>query len=296
MKVSVIIPVYRDWTRLALCLDALEKQAYPSNQFEILVVNNDPSTQVPDWFEIPKNCTLLEEEQPGSYAARNRGLEAAQGELYCFTDADCRPSAGWLEEIVGVFERKPEVDIIGGEIRLEASFSSNNPAELYELIYSLKQEDYVGQNWAATANMGARKSVFDAVGTFDAGLFSNGDYEWCQRVGAAGRKITYCREAFVLHPARSTINLILMKFRRIVGGQVARKIKKIGYLRCLILFIVTFPFKVLPPTSGLTRLNSERRIGLAMRMRIYGLLYLIKITKTIERGRLLLFRSEPNRA
>ena len=48
--VSVIIPTYHDWDRLKLCLKALEQQRYPTDRFEVLVVNNDPEGQ---WFEWP---------------------------------------------------------------------------------------------------------------------------------------------------------------------------------------------------------------------------------------------------
>jgi cellulose synthase/poly-beta-1,6-N-acetylglucosamine synthase-like glycosyltransferase len=40
-RLSVIIPVYRDWDDLRRCLAALAQQTWPAGDFEILVVNND---------------------------------------------------------------------------------------------------------------------------------------------------------------------------------------------------------------------------------------------------------------
>src|SRR5690554_6136694 len=89
--VSVIIPTYHDWERLRLCLDSLNRQTYPKERYEIIVVNNDPEDVVPANFVVPNNFTILEESKPGSYAARNRAIQAAKGEIYAFTDSDCQP-------------------------------------------------------------------------------------------------------------------------------------------------------------------------------------------------------------
>ena len=44
--VSVIIPVYNDSNRLKLCLQALEKQTYPSERYEVIVVDNNSTEDI----------------------------------------------------------------------------------------------------------------------------------------------------------------------------------------------------------------------------------------------------------
>ena len=93
-RISVIIPVYRDWDDLRRCLAALTQQSWSESDFEILVVNND-TQPAPDDLVAP-NLRLLQEPQGHSYAARNAGVAAARGELLAFTDADCQPAPDWL--------------------------------------------------------------------------------------------------------------------------------------------------------------------------------------------------------
>ncbi|WP_353057092.1 glycosyltransferase family A protein [Microbulbifer sp. VAAF005] len=37
--------------------------------------------------------------KPGSYAARNKGVELAEGDWLIFTDADCLPDSKWIAGI-----------------------------------------------------------------------------------------------------------------------------------------------------------------------------------------------------
>jgi len=97
--VSIIIPTYRDWDRLRVCLDALAVQTYPRDRIEVIVVNNDPAN-APGTLAFPGTLRLVDEETPGSYAARNAGLRVAGGDVLLFTDADCVPEPRWVEEAV----------------------------------------------------------------------------------------------------------------------------------------------------------------------------------------------------
>jgi glycosyltransferase involved in cell wall biosynthesis len=85
MKVSVIIPVYRDWDMLQNCLNHLSNQSYPKDTFEIIIVNNDQDSVPPQNFIFPSNSTIVIEAIPGSYAARNTGIMVATSEIIAFT-------------------------------------------------------------------------------------------------------------------------------------------------------------------------------------------------------------------
>src|SRR5688572_11109439 len=96
VKISVIIAVLDDFSRLRTCLDALARQTLGVQQLEVLVVDNgskeDPEPQLADYPFV----RVLRESTPGSYAARNAALPVAHGRILAFTDSDCLPTPGWL--------------------------------------------------------------------------------------------------------------------------------------------------------------------------------------------------------
>src|SRR5690606_33493940 len=102
-KISVIIPTYHDWARLILCVEALKNQSFPQEDFEVLIVNNDPLDKVPAGFPIFPNFSIINEEKPGSYAARNSAIKIAKGEILAFTDSDCIPDKDWLQNAYRYF-------------------------------------------------------------------------------------------------------------------------------------------------------------------------------------------------
>ena len=69
--VSVIIPCLNDYNRLIKCLGMLEKQTYPADAYEVIVVDNGASFKpYPGLSEFP-HAKLIYEPRGGSYAARN---------------------------------------------------------------------------------------------------------------------------------------------------------------------------------------------------------------------------------
>jgi GT2 family glycosyltransferase len=216
-RVSVIVPTYRHWPALAGCLDALAAQTLPADAVEILIVNNEPSDPVPTSLRLPGNARLLSEEKAGSYAARNRALSEARGELLAFTDADCIPAADWLETAVAAIST--EVPRIAGAVELFFSSARLNAAECFEKAFSFQQERYVRRGTAVTANLIVHRSVFQRMGPFDARLLSGGDFAWNLAATRAGVPLVYVPQCRVRHPARTSRAALFEKHRRIAGAQ-----------------------------------------------------------------------------
>jgi glycosyltransferase involved in cell wall biosynthesis len=219
--VSVIIPVYNDPERLPRCLEALEQQTYPSDLYEVIVVDNGSEEPIaPACNSFPHVRTALEL-VPGSYAARNRGLSLARGAVIAFTDADAIPAADWIASGVAALRATPNCGAIGGRISLFARDPLMPTAvELYELVFGLPQEKYVTDyNFAVTANMFTSRDVLDRVGGFNPILKSNGDREWSRRVFNAGYKLEYAGEVCVAHPARRNFADLYKKTLRVTSGR-----------------------------------------------------------------------------
>ena len=220
LQVSIIVPTFRDWDRLLLCLSALTAQNFPKANYEILVANNDPSNPIPDQFNIPDNCRIFNVEKSGSYAARNAALSRAKGQIIGFTDSDCIPAGDWIANAVGFLELNSQYSRIAGKIELFYEGADLTSAELFEKVYAFKQDHVCEKlNSSVTGNMFAYKYVFEDVGNFDEDLYSGGDHEWSFRAQAKGYLIGYGADVIVKHPARSTMQQLIKKSKRVGGGK-----------------------------------------------------------------------------
>jgi glycosyltransferase involved in cell wall biosynthesis len=220
--VSVIIPVLNDAGRLQICLQALAQQTYPQDCFEVIVVDNgsEPGQAIAPVVAHFSNVTAAVEDFPSSFAARNRGILLAKGEVIAFTDADCIPAADWLEQGVQMLLQTPNCGLVAG--RVDVFFKHPDratPVELYERITAFPQQDLIErQHYAATANVFTFKQVIDRVGGFEADLKSSGDIEWGQRIATFGYRQVYADSACIAHPARDSFAQLFKRTVRLAGG------------------------------------------------------------------------------
>src|SRR5262245_38173822 len=152
---------------LRASLDALVGQHYPSTDYEILLVDNGSTDRSVEIARRYERVTLLAEPAPGPYAARNRGIRAARGDIVAFTDSDCAPHPSWLSAIAAAMS-EPGLELLCGrripagrsllleslvdyEITKDAVVLGGNDAELY---------------YGYSNNMAVRRQVFERLGLF----------------------------------------------------------------------------------------------------------------------------------
>ena len=99
LKLSIIIPVYNVEPYIAKCLDSCLHQDIPTDEYEIIVVNDgSPDNSVvivKDYMQRYLNVRLVNRDNGGLSAARNTGLKEAKGEYVWFVDSD-----DWIEPYV----------------------------------------------------------------------------------------------------------------------------------------------------------------------------------------------------
>lgn len=217
-EISVVIPHLNDPGRLALCLSALAVQTLTPGRLEVLVIDNGSKEPPIDLVAHFPGMRLVAEPTPGPGPARNRGVALARAPIVAFTDSDCIPGPDWLETILTAFATDSASAVLGGTVRVFAETPGRpNLAEAFDLVYGFRQALTIARHdFSATANLAARREVFEAVGGF-AGLSVSEDMDWGRRAKAAGFPTRFVPEAMVEHPARRSMSDLRRQWDRHVS-------------------------------------------------------------------------------
>lgn len=289
--VSVIIPVFNDAERLKICLQALEQQTYPQQFYEVIVVDNasDSEQNISGVVAEFARSIAAYESVPGSYAARNKGIALAKGDVIAFTDADCIPAADWLEAGVACLQEN-RCGLVAGKISIFFEDDRQiTPVELYESITAFPQQKLLElRHFGATANLFTFRQVIAAVGGFDADLKSGGDIEWGQRVFNRGYKQVYSDAAVVRHPARRSFKQLYRRTIRLVGGaHDLQRQQTSSFLKQNLEFAKDLAFDLVPPLMFVVNVFLDARLpNLQQKLSVSLVMFCVRYISAWERLRL----------
>lgn len=108
MKLSIVIPVYNVEDHVGQTLESVF--ATDATDFEVIVVNDgtkDGSMDVVRRYADRPNLTIIEQENQGLSAARNRGLDAARGDNVWFVDSDDFLVENGVGKVLGLLAERP---------------------------------------------------------------------------------------------------------------------------------------------------------------------------------------------
>jgi len=110
-RVSVIIPTYNCETYVGQAVESVLAQTY--QDFELIVVDDGSTDNTRQVLEpYLDRITYLYQENQGESAARNRGIQMAQGEYVAFLDSDDLWLPRKLERQVAAMEVSPEAILV----------------------------------------------------------------------------------------------------------------------------------------------------------------------------------------
>lgn len=123
MKVSVIIPAYNIEDYIGKCLDSVLSQDFDQSQMEIIVIDDgstDKTGEVIDNYASKHNLIRpIHKKNEGVSAARNDGIEAANGEYIFFFDGDDFQEKETCRELIEIADRESADAVIYGYHRFE---------------------------------------------------------------------------------------------------------------------------------------------------------------------------------
>ena len=214
--VSVIVAHYEQPRELARTLLALDRQRYPRELVEIIVVD-DGSAEQP---VVPGHVTLVSQADDGFRvaAARNLAVSQAHGDVLVFLDADTSPEPDYLGEMVRLpaltwdavtvgRRRHADLSAVDASAEIAEAGSTHELDEprwlrdAYRDTGDLLASDHRSYRFIIGAVIACTRRFFDEVGGFDESFSRYGgeDWEWAYRAWARGAVLAHVPTAIAWH-------------------------------------------------------------------------------------------------
>lgn len=180
--ISILIAARNEEESILICLEAIERLAYPINRIEVLIGNDqstDRTATLVNEFIANKPLFRLVEIQPGSEALRGKTNVLAQlaqqacGQFFFFTDADTTVPSGWLAAMSHYLESG--AGVVTG-ITLPDGPTLFHKLQAIDWLYNLTLTHLLSLfGLPVTAmgnNMAVSRRAYEAVGGYEAIPFS----------------------------------------------------------------------------------------------------------------------------
>lgn len=196
---SIIIPVYNAEKTLRECLDSICEQTF--DNYEVILINDgstDQSLSICKRYEIQnKKFRVHHQDNAGPSAARNAGLDIAEGKWICFVDSDDCIEASYLQDIWDAAQNSDADVVFIGHNKVNESGTKEVflPGEVLETNIKtalvLSEHDMFGYTWIKAFRRDSIKELrFDAsLNLFEDEVFTCQVLPNCRRIGVVNKPI-----------------------------------------------------------------------------------------------------------
>ena len=189
-------------------ITALEQQAYPSDAYEVIIVSDGSTDGTHAYLEALRSTMRLRwfpQANRGPAAARNAGIQKADGELIVFIDDDVVPEPQLLAEHARSHDEAGRDVVVLGPLLTPDGFQMA-PWVRWEQDMLMKQYNAMLRgDWPATArqfytgNASLRRSHILDSGGFDEGFRRAEDVELAYRLATNGLEFVFNMQAAGMH-------------------------------------------------------------------------------------------------
>jgi glycosyltransferase involved in cell wall biosynthesis len=214
VAVSVVIPCFNSSAFVAETVGSVLSQTM--REFEIVFVDDgseDDTRSVIDAIiaahrDVPMRA--LSQQNAGTAAARNRGIDAARGHYILPLDADDLIAPTMLEECAAVLDTQPEIDLVYTDREDFGDVEAVSAAG----TYAVERLKYFNQLGYCTLY---RRSIWDAVGGYRANVSGFDDWDFWLATALRGYQGSHLPKPLFKHRRRATSLLwrLLPDFERL---------------------------------------------------------------------------------
>lgn len=217
MKLSVIVGTRNRAHAITDCLNSIAAafaKAAPLDA-EIIVIDNGSTDGtlaiIQDWVtSCPFPARWLFQPRPGLSAGRNYAMRVAKGDLFVFTDDDCRLSENYVIELLRHDAADTDMVLRGGRVELgdptdlTLSVKTSQDSMRWHRRMNSARHDYLGATIVG-CNMALRRKVAECIGPFDerlgpgATIPASEDTDWIYRAYLADITIEYVPDMVIYH-------------------------------------------------------------------------------------------------
>lgn len=153
-RFSVIIPVYNRADLISETIESVLKQSY--SDFEVVLVDDCSTDKSYEIIQHHANKdarirTFKFDENQGRCAARNKGLDLAQGEWICYLDSDDQYYSNHLQTITDLIQAYPEQPAFATDQHINGILKEYKNKSLHGDLRKLTINDFIENN-PLTAN------------------------------------------------------------------------------------------------------------------------------------------------
>ncbi len=250
-KVTIIVAAKNEEKIIAECISSLKKVTYNKENLEIFLVNDKSTDKTKEimlrgteglsYFKVIDSRSESSTNLKGKANALDTAIKQSNGEIIIGTDADCKVSKDWVQEIVKYYDK--DTAMVCGVTFINSSKSLFHKVQAIDWVYlQTLASASSGINMTLSCignNLSFRKSVYEELGGYGNIKFSvTEDLALMQEIHSKGYKIKYPinRESLVETQACKDLNELFKQKRRWFKGGL--KINLLGLLLGLELYPV----------------------------------------------------------
>lgn len=231
MKISAVVPTYNNAEYIADAINSILTQTHPVD--EIIIIDDgstDNTEAIIDAItkKTAHKITYIKQENQGPSSARNRGVEAANGDWLAFLDADDIWTPDKIALQVEALEREPLLKLIAadmceidqqGKPLVESVLAKHQLLEKFQALSGKPVPNALNalltKNFIPTGTVLANRAIVIAAGGFNTHIRFGEDLELWAKI-AADHPIT-CLPTVMMHRRQHDNNATQSTARMLEG-------------------------------------------------------------------------------